>query len=42
MWVSQTGRVISAPQAEREQLERAKEQWPSGDWEKTEKKKKSL
>jgi len=31
MWI-QNGKVISAPQAEKEQLEKAKEKWPSGDW----------
>jgi len=31
MWI-QNGKVIAVPEAEREQLEKAKKTWPTGNW----------
>jgi hypothetical protein len=32
IWRLANGRVVSAPAAEAKQLEKAKEEWPTGDW----------
>lgn len=32
IWRLTNGRVVAAPAAEAKQLEKAKEEWPSGNW----------
>lgn len=32
IWRLSTGQIVAAPTAEKKQLDKAKEDWPSGDW----------